>query len=126
MLKCLWVLACAIAIFIWDQPNLLAAEVTLDQAVAIALEKNPDLAAAANELLVARGEIQRAEYISQFNPQVLAASTIGLGPEGRIRRIGVPASPSNWKSSDSALSGSSRQSSVINEQRPRSGIKSGF
>jgi cobalt-zinc-cadmium efflux system outer membrane protein len=72
MLKCLWVLACAIAIFIWDQPNLLAAEVTLDQAVAIALEKNPDLAAAANELLVARGEIQRAEYISQFNPQVLS------------------------------------------------------
>jgi outer membrane protein, heavy metal efflux system len=72
MLKCLWILAWTLAIFIWNQSNLAAAEVTLDQAVAIALEKNPDLAAAANELLVARGEIQRAEYLSQFNPQVLS------------------------------------------------------
>jgi len=46
----------------------MAGEVTLDQAIAIAVENNPDLAAAANELLVARGELQRANYLSQFNP----------------------------------------------------------
>jgi outer membrane protein, heavy metal efflux system len=72
MLKWLWVLAWAIAIFIWNQPKLFAAELTVDQAVAIALEKNPNVAAAANELIVARGEIQRAEYLSQFNPQVVS------------------------------------------------------
>jgi cobalt-zinc-cadmium efflux system outer membrane protein len=70
MLKCLSVVVWAIAILVWNQSSLIAAEVTLDQAVEIAVEKNPDLAAAANELLVARGEIQRANYISQFNPQL--------------------------------------------------------
>ena len=69
LIKSLWIMAWTIAIFIWSQLNLIAAEVTLDQAVEIAIEKNPDLAAATNELLIARGEIQRANYISQFNPQ---------------------------------------------------------
>lgn len=70
MLKCLWVLAWTIFAFAWSQPNLMAGEVTLDQAVAIAVENNPDLAAATNELVVARGELQRANYLSQFNPRL--------------------------------------------------------
>src|SRR3984957_230576 len=72
MLKWLRVLALTIAVLVLNRPCSFAAEITLDQAVEIALEKNPDLAAAANELLVARGETQRADYISQFNPQVLS------------------------------------------------------
>src|ERR1700722_15285176 len=72
MLKWLRVLALTIAVLVLNRPCSFAAEITLDQAVEIALEKNPDLAAAANELLVAQGEIQRANYISQFNPQVLS------------------------------------------------------
>jgi outer membrane protein, heavy metal efflux system len=71
MLKCLWVLVLTLVIFIWNQSSSIAAEVTIDQAVEIAVEKNPDLAAAANELLIASGEIQRASYISQFNPQII-------------------------------------------------------
>ena len=54
-----------------EPASLIAAEITLDQAVEIALEKNPDLAITANELLVARGEIERADYLSQFNPQLI-------------------------------------------------------
>jgi cobalt-zinc-cadmium efflux system outer membrane protein len=72
MLKCLRVFALAIAVLVLNRPCSLAAEITLGQAVEIALEKNPDLAAAANELMVASGEIQRAGYLSQFNPQILS------------------------------------------------------
>jgi cobalt-zinc-cadmium efflux system outer membrane protein len=72
MLKWLRVLALTIAVLVLNRPCSFAAEITLDQAVEIALEKNPDLAAAANELLVASGEIQRASYLSQFNPQILS------------------------------------------------------
>ncbi|HTR62826.1 MAG TPA: TolC family protein [Candidatus Binataceae bacterium] len=48
-------------------------EITLDEAVAIALENNPDYAAAARELTIARAEIERANYVSQFNPEVDSA-----------------------------------------------------
>jgi cobalt-zinc-cadmium efflux system outer membrane protein len=72
LIKCLWVVAWTIATLVWSPSDLIAAEVTLDQAVEIAIEKNPDLAAAANELLIASGEIQRANYISQFNPQIVS------------------------------------------------------
>ena len=71
MLKCLRVVAYAIVVLVWTHASLIAAEITLDQAVEIALEKNPDLAITANELLVARGEIERADYLSQFNPQLI-------------------------------------------------------
>src|SRR5207253_841994 len=37
-----------------------------------AVENNPDLAAVANELVIARSELQRANYISQFNPELLS------------------------------------------------------
>jgi outer membrane protein, heavy metal efflux system len=43
-------------------------EVTLADAVALAMRSSPDLAAAARELNIARAEIERANYISQFNP----------------------------------------------------------
>ena len=72
LIKCLWVVAWTIATLVWSPSDLIAAEVTLDQAVEIAIEKNPDLAAAANELLIASDEIQRANYISQFNPQIVS------------------------------------------------------
>ena len=45
-------------------------EISLDEAVTIALENNPDYAAAARELIIARSELQRANYVSQFNPQL--------------------------------------------------------
>jgi cobalt-zinc-cadmium efflux system outer membrane protein len=45
-------------------------EISLDEAVAIALDNNPDYAAAARELTVTRAELERANYISQFNPQL--------------------------------------------------------
>ena len=72
MFKCFWVVGLTVAILVSNQRISIAAEITLDQAVEIALEKNPDLAAAANELVIASGEIQRANYLSQFNPQILS------------------------------------------------------
>jgi cobalt-zinc-cadmium efflux system outer membrane protein len=72
MLKYFWVVGSTIAILVSNQRISIAAEITLDEAVEIALEKNPDLAAAASELLIASGEIQRANYVSQFNPQMLS------------------------------------------------------
>src|SRR5215472_12303279 len=46
-----------------------ASEVTLGNAVALALAQNPDLGAARQEIDVAAGEQIRARYLSQFNPQ---------------------------------------------------------
>jgi outer membrane protein, heavy metal efflux system len=46
------------------------AQVTLDEALRIARESNPDLSEVARELIVANGEIQRANYFSQFNPKL--------------------------------------------------------
>jgi cobalt-zinc-cadmium efflux system outer membrane protein len=43
--------------------------VSIEEAVAIALDNNPDYAAAARELIVARSELQRANYVSQYNPE---------------------------------------------------------
>jgi outer membrane protein TolC len=44
----------------WTPASLFAREVSLEEAIAIAAENNPELAVAANELLIARGELQRA------------------------------------------------------------------
>jgi cobalt-zinc-cadmium efflux system outer membrane protein len=60
---------CALVILLWVPP-LIAREISLDEAVAIAVETNPDLAAVANELVVARSELERANYVSQFNPEL--------------------------------------------------------
>ncbi len=46
-----------------------ASEITLDDAVALALAQNPDLGAARQEIDIAAGEQIRARYLSQFNPQ---------------------------------------------------------
>src|SRR5258708_2208534 len=43
-------------------------EVTLAEAIALALRTSPDLAASARELNIAHAEIERAKYTSQFNP----------------------------------------------------------
>jgi cobalt-zinc-cadmium efflux system outer membrane protein len=45
-----------------------AADLTLDQALALARRANPELQAVARELMIASGEIMRARYLSQFNP----------------------------------------------------------
>src|SRR5277367_509070 len=47
-----------------------ASELTLENAISLAIAHNPDLAAAEQELKVAAGEQIRAGYLSQFNPQV--------------------------------------------------------
>jgi cobalt-zinc-cadmium efflux system outer membrane protein len=72
MVKCVWIAMRATAVILfWASASLFASEVSLDQAVAIALENNPNLAAAAKELVIARSELQRANYTSQFNPQIV-------------------------------------------------------
>ncbi len=48
-----------------------AQELTLDKALELARAHNPDLAAVADELQIARGELTRAGYLSPFNPQLL-------------------------------------------------------
>jgi cobalt-zinc-cadmium efflux system outer membrane protein len=69
--------------------SLCAAEVSLEQAVAIAVESNPDLAAVASELTVAQSEIQRANYVSQFNPELLG--------EGDYRERGNHSNSQEWR-----------------------------
>ena len=69
---CSRVVVCAVIILLWIPLNVLAGEISLEQAVEIAVENNPDLAAVANELVIAQSEVQRANYISQFNPELLS------------------------------------------------------
>lgn len=45
-------------------------EVTLERALSLAREVNPDLAAVAQELSIAGGELTRARYLSPFNPEI--------------------------------------------------------
>ena len=47
-----------------------ASQITLDNAVTLALAQNPDLGAARQEIDIAAGEQTRARYLSQFNPQL--------------------------------------------------------
>ncbi len=84
-----WVVPCAFGLLLTLPSTLLAEEITLDQAVAIAVEKNPDLAAVRNELLLARSEVQRANYVSQFNPELLS--------EGNYRDRAGHSSSQEWR-----------------------------
>jgi cobalt-zinc-cadmium efflux system outer membrane protein len=72
MSRFLLVVWCGAAMLLLNSSRAPAAEVSVDQAVAIAVENNPDLAVVANELTVARSEVQRANYVSQFNPELLS------------------------------------------------------
>ena len=45
-----------------------SAQVSLEEAVGLALQYNPDFSAAARELTIANSEIIRVNYFSQFNP----------------------------------------------------------
>jgi len=47
-----------------------AAGLTVEQAVAVALENNPDLQAARQQLETARARVIKAHYLNQYNPQV--------------------------------------------------------
>ncbi len=49
-----------------------ARQISVEEAVAYALAYNPDLSAAARELTIARGEVVRAGYFSQFNPELIS------------------------------------------------------
>jgi outer membrane protein TolC len=69
--KCSRVVAYGVIILFSIPLSLFAGEISLEQAVAIAVENNPDLAAVAKELVIARSEVQRASYISQFNPELV-------------------------------------------------------
>lgn len=62
----------SLAILLLLPANLFARATSLEEAIEIPLENNPDLAAVANELVIARSEQQRANYISQFNPELLS------------------------------------------------------
>jgi cobalt-zinc-cadmium efflux system outer membrane protein len=77
-IRLLGVLTCSLVLLLWVPATLIAGEIFLDQAVAIAVENNPDLAVVANELLIARSELQRANYISQFNPELATDSDYRL------------------------------------------------
>jgi len=57
---------------LWIPATVMAGEISLDDAVEISVEQNPALAVVANELVVARAELQRANYISQFNPELVS------------------------------------------------------
>src|SRR6516165_10554899 len=56
---------CSIAI---QPPRARSAQVALEEAIALALQYNPDLSAVARELTIASADIVRANYVSQFNP----------------------------------------------------------
>jgi cobalt-zinc-cadmium efflux system outer membrane protein len=72
MIRLSGVVACSLLVLLWVPATLIAGEISLDQAVEIAIENNPDLAAVAKELVIAQSEVQRANYISQFNPELLS------------------------------------------------------
>ena len=72
MIRISRVVTCAVIMLLWLPASLFAAEISLEQTVAIAVENNPDLAAVAKELVVALSEVQRANYISQFNPELVS------------------------------------------------------
>jgi cobalt-zinc-cadmium efflux system outer membrane protein len=44
--------------------------VTIDRAVELARQYNPDLAAVARELIIAHGELTKASYLIPFNPEI--------------------------------------------------------
>ena len=71
MIRLSGVATCSLVILLCVPATLIAGEISLDEAVAIGVEENPDLAAVANELVIARSELQRANYISQFNPELV-------------------------------------------------------
>ena len=74
---------------------------TLAEAIALALRTSPDLAAAARELNIARAEIERANYTSQFNPYLDSLGDYRMRAGTRTRRIGASVWPRNWRFSDS-------------------------
>jgi outer membrane protein TolC len=62
-------LLAAAIIFIATWPGCAnSGQVSLEEAVGLALQYNPDFSAAARELTIANSEIIRANYFSQFNP----------------------------------------------------------
>jgi Outer membrane efflux protein len=89
MIGLLRVVTCSLVILLWVPATLIAGEVSLNEAVAVAVEKNPDLAVVANELVVVRGELQRANYISQFNPK--------LGTDGDYQHRDGRSNAQEWR-----------------------------
>jgi cobalt-zinc-cadmium efflux system outer membrane protein len=59
-------------ILLWIPASLSASEISLEQAIALAVENNPDLATVAHELDIAQSELERANYFNQFNPELVA------------------------------------------------------
>jgi len=58
------------------------------QAIALAVEHNPDLAAVAHELDIAQSDLERANYFSEFNPELVA--------EGDYRDRGGHSNSQEW------------------------------
>ena len=72
MIRASAVLTCSLVILLWISASLSASEISLEQAIALAVENNPDLATVAHELDIAQSELERANYFSQFNPELVA------------------------------------------------------
>ena len=51
-------------------PALAAEPVTLDRALELAREHNPEILAAGKDLVVARGHLEKARYWNPFNPEI--------------------------------------------------------
>lgn len=77
-------------------PRLAAAETwTVNQAVAAALRRNPDLLAARQELETARARALKAHYLNQFNPRIEAGASqahFQFAPRGNDPQPAVSAS----------------------------------
>jgi hypothetical protein len=85
MIRLSRVVTCGVVMLLWIPVNLFGREISLEAAVAIAVEKKSELAVAANKLLVARGELQRANYISQCNPELVSDGATANGTRGARR-----------------------------------------
>ncbi len=69
--------------------RLQARQIGLDQALALARRYNPDLSAVRDELIVAKGELQKASYLSPFNLEAAA--------EGDYRMRATRSNSQDWR-----------------------------
>jgi cobalt-zinc-cadmium efflux system outer membrane protein len=64
-------------------------QISLDRALELMRHSNPELSVVRNELTVAKGELQRASYLSQFNFQVAS--------EGNYRARSTRSNAQDWR-----------------------------
>ncbi len=75
----------ALLILTLAYPTAAAEPLTLDRAIELTREHNPELLAARQNLDIARGHLVKAEYLSQFNPEITGEAgrrSLGAGGAG--------------------------------------------